>query len=405
MTEETKSLLPAELTPILAKIEEYVPKMIAGRDKALARMQKITVIEDDDDLETVNEVLIRSKGAYETFESWRKEITGPLDELKQGLMQYEKDVKGEDARVRSLVQGYNQAKVDAKKKEEEEAAKRKQKEDHKVDIQTQVKKNLTKLFVETAEKTDQWSKKFFNETTLANFEARATQYKSIKPNLKQEFYDACFQVAYNPKLLDSMEWNDLITATKKEEPYSKWMAMIVETITPILKQYRDAIPEFKAAKVALEEATGERKIAIEKAQKEEADRLQAQKDKMFAETQAKALTEIDDQAEISKVGNAFAEQGTVQQLDKTGPTKKILRFTDHKLMPKAFCNVIVQVLINKKFKGIYKADKDGVQKVDAAGNPEYIDGVSFWMDEFMKYCDVNIEGTEVKEVAKVIVRK
>jgi len=91
MTEQNNNL-PIKLEPLLANIQVFIPEAEAKTAKAVEAMATIETINDQDDLEYAESLLGKVKPVYDKFSALRKEITGPVDELKEFLMVYEKRV-------------------------------------------------------------------------------------------------------------------------------------------------------------------------------------------------------------------------------------------------------------------------------------------------------------------------
>ena len=405
--------LPVKLEPVIQLIQAFVPDADVNTSKAEKAMQKWVKIESEDDVDAVNALLVKVKGSYDRWSKYRKDITGPLDEIKEFLMQYEKRVAydgktaNEYTRLRNLVQTFKQAELDKKRAEEALAAKKREKEDYKVQLETQVKKNLAEMVISRVVEVDDSSRKFFDATTVENFDEEARKYMGFKPILKQDRYDQCFQVAYDKSKLSEEEFGEWVnTHMKVIEAFDKWKDLVVEGITPILNDWRAKIPELKAEKVRISQVKdeAERKRMEDEAKKREQDESDRKKEE-FKNLQAEANKQIDEEADINKMHNAFQQQAVTQELGHTGPVKYVLRFTDDKLIVKALANIIYHCFLSPKFQGIYKLDKQKQRVKNEQGELVYVDQIQWWLDFFMSHCDAKIPGTEVKEVAKVIVRK
>jgi hypothetical protein len=214
-------------------------------------------------------------------------------------------------------------------------------------------------------------------------------------------------VFYDKAKLSEAEFEDFITNHMKFiEDYEKWKELVIDGVTPVLNDWRAKIPDLKAEKLRIaaikdEEQRKKSELESQKRAQEEADRKKAE----FEKAKADANKQIEEEADMNRMHNAFQQQATTQELGHVGPVKYVLRFTDDKQVGKPLFNVMYHCFLSPKFPGIYKLDKSKNPVVNEQGQKVYIDAIQYWMDFFVANCDAQVPGTEVKEVAKVIVRK
>jgi hypothetical protein len=410
MSESTTLPEISKIETIVEIAQKHLPRMMAGSEKAVLAMQVIQNIENEEQYENAENLLGRVKSAYEKINELRTEITGPLDEVKKYLMTFERplgdDKSSEYTRVRGIMTSYRQAELEKKKELEAKAAYKKHIDDHIVDLKSTVLKWLTDKVIEVAKRTDASSADYFNKSTLEDFDARAEQYMRMKPKMKQEDYDACFKIVYNPALIAEDEFNILIHDLKQEQTFDKWNEEVVKVSTPIVNEWRGKIPDLKKKLIELKNASDETERArIAAAQKEKEDQEAARRGANLDEQALSANREIESQAGLSKMENSFVEQAVVQQAGDGGPTKLVLKFKDAKDTPQALMTIIYHCLAHKEFPGIQKRDRKGNLVVDDKGRPEYIDGVQQWINFFLAKCDADIAGTVVYEDSKITIRK
>lgn len=408
MTEvQTQESLPIKLEPIVKQIQAIVPRMTKGRERTLEATNAITSIEDDNNLAHVSATIVASENTSAAMQALRKPVTEEFDNIKKFLMQFEKDVNDEAVRLRSLVGAYNQVKLDRKREDEAKAEKQKEKENHKVDITAKIKKNLADLVITRVKEVHEGSKKFWDETTLENWDAREKQFMSFKITLKPEIYNKCFTVTYNPNFLTKEEFESLLAEVGAEETYIKWDELVSEKIIPVVNEWRGKVGEIKQNLIDLKNAKDDevKRKAIEAEYKKKADEEEAIRKKELEDMQKESDDNINREASIDKVQNDFREQAITQQLGEVGATKLIAKFKDDKPV-KALTEVMYHCFMNSKFPNIIKVDSKTKQpKMDDNGFPVYVDWVDSLLSFFLKNCDVNIQGVEVKEISKVIIRK
>jgi hypothetical protein len=423
MTEQQN--LPAKIESIVEKINKYVPSMQTGRDRAVAKLQErydslAAAVKDydgspNDDLEALAEAttgtLSACKKAYDLWNSQRMEITGPLDEFKKEIMEYEKAVSDKEkdnlyAKNRNLLVAIENKKLAYKTQQEAIAKRKKDLENHKVDLTTQVRKNLSQMLIDRVKQADSGSRDFWNATTLETFEDRSKNFLSAKIRLKQETYDACFNIQANTAIITPDEYVAWKEGIKTEETYDIWNERVIEAITPTINEWRAKIPKIKEDLIAVanakDEAERERlKTEQAAAQAEETKNVDA----ALAQASEEAKKDIESEATMSKMQNEFVEQATVQTIE-TAPTKKKYVVKDEKMLAKALCNAIYHAMINENFPGIYKLDKKKQRVLDEETGAFLLkDEIQWWFDFVANNCDVSIEGMDLVKVAKITIRK
>lgn len=408
MAEEIKaSELPVKFETILEKVQRHVPRMAKGSMNAVAAMQAITVIESDEDKQKVNDVLVGVRNTYESIKKLREEITKPLDETKSSLMEFEKSLEPDGIRLRNLISGYDQAKIDAKQKIEEEARIQKEKENHKVDIIARIKKNLADMIIERVRQVQSGSKSYFEACKLEDFDAKAKSFKSFKPVLKrEEHYDKCFNVEYDKNIISETEYAQIFVDIRADEPYDKYDEAVKLVVIPVLNDWIGRIPDLKQKLIDVKNASDEteRKRIIDEQNKKSEEEDKVRQDQI-TNMQQTSDENINREVAVDKMQNEFREQAMTQEVGDTGPVKLILKFKDEKPV-KALTEIMYHCFMSPKFPSIVKVDsKTKLPKMDENGFPVYADWADSLISFFLKNCDVNISGVEIKEIPKVIIRK
>ncbi len=176
-------------------------------------------------------------------------------------------------------------------------------------------------------------------------------------------------------------------------------------MVPVLNDWIGRIPDLKQKLVDLKNASDETertRIADEQKKKsEEEDRV---RQLQITNMQKASDENISREVEVDKMQNEFREQAVTQQAEDTGPIKLVLKFKEEKPV-KSLTEIMYHCFMHPKFPPIVKLDKDKNKKLDEHGFPVHADWVESLVSFFLKNCDVNISGVEIKEVPKVIVRK
>jgi hypothetical protein len=416
MEQQPQQTLPQLNTEELNTI---IPKLRNSHDKALAVTSSFTEIPDGDEeaYEEVESLCLRLKKTYDDVSHplYRKlaDRLEPILEEARGLISpfdYKTKTPNEYNRLRGLLSSYKQRELNKKKAVEEAAAKKRERDNQLVDLKTSILKKLNAMVADKIRKAESGSSDYFSATTLETFDSRAESYMKWKPKLSPEDYEACFQEPIrsinNGAQLDS-DFPAWIAKLQEAEPFDKYNDLVMAGATPIINEWRAKIPDLKQELIELSKVASDKeaseKLALEQKRKaqQEAARRQAEID----ENAKKASQELDTQAGLDKMSNAFAEQATVQQAGDVGSVKYVLKFNDPKKTPQALATIIYHCMAHPDFPGIQKKTKDKKPAIDDEGRPEYVDAVQWWINFFMTKCDASIDGTDVFEKAKIIIRK
>lgn len=416
MTDQQPTTLPAVITSpetVVQAIQKALPEMERRNKAAVEAMDAATKPTTDEEYEKNNELLVGVKLTYDKVNALRTPITKQLDELKAFLMEFERPLdygtkaKSQYNSIRLWQEEYQQEKLNAINKEKEAAAKRKAVQDHIVDIQTAMRTNLANLMMDKTRKASDWCSTFFNTATVENFDEMEKRFCGMNPQLKQEEYKKCLDVSYNQSLINSVEYMAIQAAMLEAEPYTKWNTEYLSKIMPTINEWRGKTSQIKQQLIEKANASeaDRKRIEAEQAKKKAADEEKRLAD-LKAQEEAQKLA-ISEREQRDKLANSFQQQAFEQTLDNTGPTEKVLKFEDAtQAMP--FTHIIYQCFAHEKFPGILKKDKDKKVVLDAAGRPEYIDHVQWWIDFYLKNVDTKkykIDHTVLFDKAKIAVRK
>lgn len=406
----TEQLQVIKIEDVPALVQKNLPQMIKSHQMAVAAMEKVSEVNDDNSYEQLNNLLVRVKKTHDIVYGWRTEITSQLDEFKKQLMAYEKPLSdGKDSlysQKRQLLTDFKQKQLEEIKRVQAEADAKKERENKLAELKGKILQNLNDLSASKIKQSDSGSSEYFRATTLETFDKRAEAFMKMKPKLKQEDWTACFSVDFNGLFgsdQDRINWLQLIMDV---ESYEKYNQLVIDGALPILNEWRAKIPQLKQQLIDLKNAGDEdaRKKLLEEQNKQAEEELKIRQQQIDSSAHQKA-NEIQHKTDMDKINNEFVSQVTIQELGDAGPAKKIIKFTDKKLVANALSKMIYHTMINPKFKGIEKRDKSGAIVKDETGEPEYIDAVDWWLKFFIANCDADIDGTKIFDVAKIQVRK
>ncbi len=425
-----QSLLPVPIEPIVALIQEKVPRMKKARDGAVAAMTEfhnrfnelfLKYQQDPEGLKDTmdgmvaeaNTLLVKIKATYDGVYGMRKSISDTTDKIKEFLMEYEKplsyDAKADTLynHIRTTIQKFKQTELDIKKKAEEAAAKKREIENYKVDLVTAMKKNLLDMLAEKVERANTNTRGYFEKKTLEEFDEAARVFAGMKVKVKQEDYEKCFAVFYDNTKITPDVYAKLINQTRLEESYDKWNEKIIVAVTPILNEWRAKIPEIKRQKTELAKANDDERVQLEAENARQAAAEDERRKMEASRIQQAETNAIDQQAEVNRMSNNFVEQASNQELADTGPSKKVLKFSNKKEeQGQAFLSICYHVMMSNKFPGLFKLNKDGSFILDKNDEKQYASMIEPWIKFFEMNCkDRVVEGASWVEEAKVIIRK
>lgn len=405
-----------EQLPVL--LERNLPLLEKWSKKADAALDQITTISSAEEAEEANAILAAVRDVYKASNEKRMEMTEITDAFKDIVMEFERpfnpDAKAKNKynEKKKVLEAWHQSEHDRIMREKAEAAKRKDLENLKVDLKAKILENLNAMVVASIKRVDAGLKDYFDASTLDTFDERAETYKKQRPKLKQADYDGCFNLLPNVGMISAEELGKWYDEIKSEQTYDIWNAAFVEAISPVINEWRAKIPDLKKQLQDVEELRKQdaaKADELKAKQQEEAAKAaetrQAQLDAAEAEQKAK----IQEAAEQDKMSNSFAEQAATQTIGDAGKVKLIMKFTDPKLAPKGFLEIVYQVMAHSDFQSQFpvfqKRDAKKKLMIDDKNRPVYIDSVQWWIDFWLANCDGNISGTTITEDAKITIRK
>jgi hypothetical protein len=321
----------------------------------------------------------------------RLESTKVLDEAKAWAMGPEKELIAEMERVKRLRD------IRANKKAAEAAEQQKEIEMQKAYeiYRSEVKSRMQKSYMEGVEK-----KLSDLQTAISNMFAAATLEKftlekslNIKPSLKESYFDDLLTVPFDQSIMTVEQFDELKAKAKEYFSFEKVNAVYIDLANKIIAEWKEKIP-FK--RVELE------KIAKGGAEAEKA-KQKAQSDQAQLETKQKSEA-AQRQADIDKAANDLASGGALEAEFKAQVQTQSIdepagrTITKYRIDPKIeadpmqlstfigklILHVTMETEEGKRTFSIFKKTKTGETKVNADGQPEYIDGIQEWLDLMAK---------------------
>lgn len=392
MSEQTTDLAT---TSQITKLKEF---LAVRHNAAVAELDAIQSIVNDQQYEEAEESLTQAKGLYDMMSARRKQFTDPIKKAIEEIMVYENAInytaKSENSynRARKVLDDYNQKKIDAKKVAEHEAWLRseqmKYKAEYKAKIQDQLLDKLSGLHKNVLQAMVDWEKKM----TLENIEEKTKNLRDSQPKLKEEHYNECFR-RWNakPMIMGPDQEDAYLAELKKELPYGTYNEKFQQLIAPLKNEYLARVGEIKTRLEELAKVDAKKQAEMKAAQ-ETAMKKKMEEDLAAASKKNEQDKQIvQDEKDVSFIEADFTEQAMTSDID-AGPSKKVARFENDAMWLTALLQVIGKVAVHPKFKGIMA--KDG-----------YVPEVKKWLDFYSANIGEPLKGLTFDEVAKTIVRK
>jgi hypothetical protein len=182
--------------------------------------------------------------AIEGIKAARLEKTRQIDELKKLLMGPEKVIEAEMTRIQALRNSFAN---EALKKAQETARKveaEKKVADEKAAIKAKIRNSITNGTIDKINAMNSNIKAHMADISLDNWDEKVKKFDA-SPKLKQEIYDAFFNVSYDTVLLKPEDYQAVVSEMKQEVPYEKANADYVFHAKGTLKLWVDDLPNIK----------------------------------------------------------------------------------------------------------------------------------------------------------------
>lgn len=397
--------MPVLLPTVGEVAKKNMPFIIKGNGIVLDRLKNIqnTVITNDEERTVAAESLAKTKAVCDRVDLLIKEVVDPLETFIDAVKSYKKSIDynsktkdgNEYTKARAVIEAYDQVKAAENEKARAAAEFLKQQNLFKAEIKEGVARRLVDMISGQKKNIIDGMSRWESALTLANIDGAFEKISIQKPSLKIEKYNECFAVNFSlsGKPMVPEVAAEYMESLKADYPYEKYNNEYVETVAPIINEYRAKKDVIKARLEEIQKAGEAERVRLEAARKAELE-AKAQADlKVVNEQHAEAIENVEHQKEMDKMDAEFVEQVQTQDLD-SGPMKRVASFESNEQFLKPFASVIGACALHPKFPGIMK--KNGT---------DVIDSVQWWLDWYGANCKDPIKGIVVKEVPKTIIRK
>jgi hypothetical protein len=408
---EAGSTLPAIFTP------DQLPGFVAKRNENIELAKKITAIasritkvsnEEEDTVargfvSKVNPILKKA-------EENRLSYTRLIDGWVANEMQPEKEIKAEIVRIRELLNQYaNQVAADNRAKALAIEA-TKQRDQYIIEVKKDLNLKIGLQIATYIQEAESAISAMIDTMTLDNHSSISQKLEGWTPSLKEEKYNSLFSVDYDKNKLTEKDYQELVIDKARAHFTYEMINEKYKTEAALIKsKWRDSIP---AKLRELEEIKKGNKTIAEQAEKRKAAENEKRKQQQAAARLA-LETKVNEEAQSELLSTEFQAQVQQQSIeDQKNIRKKIVyrldKETEKDLLKVAqvIMKSIAHMIGDANFKGIYKRDQQGFPKKDEKGNPMYVDGIQFWLDELQRVpYQVQFPGLSATEEVTVIARK
>lgn len=419
---------PAEQSSAIEKlvpgVEHFKKVFAANREsvnRALLVTKKITEIPAEDETADTyaNNLLVKCNATLDKVKGDRLSATKILDDAKAWAMGPEKDLIAEMERIKKLRN--DRANIIAEDKRRAEAAieAEKQYKIYEGNIKSEMKASLEYGLAKRISDLEAFIADLFNKVDLKTLTKLEQTLSTTKPGLKEEFYNSVLSVPYDQNVMSDKQFGDLVARAKSFDAwkFENVNSAYQKTANDVLQKWKDKLPQKKKEleKIAQggEAAEKLKQQAVDRAKSEEAQR-KAQEEARSKEIETKKNEESQQSALTAEFDSQIKTQQVAEQLDQDGTRKTKV----YRIDPSVEINFVklsaligklaLNMLTDEDFKskgGIFKKDKSGAVKKNDKGEPEYVDGIQFWLDKIsaLKYTP-QIEGLVSSEKISTVAK-
>jgi hypothetical protein len=383
---------------VSAQVKSLSEFLQAGLDSIVKDLDGIETIDSDEKAAEAEHVLSLSKKVYDKMSAKRKSFTDPIKAEIEKIMTYENQInynsktENKYTRARKVLEAWQQKKIDEKKKKEYEAWLVAEQLKYKAEYRGKIEKALTEMLAGLHKTLISNMMVWESNLTLETIDTAAQKLKESKPALKIEYFAKCFKPwMQRPEIMSMKQEEEFLKEVQKDLSYDKYNEEYAKIVAPIKNEYLAKIPALKQHLEEVKVADDKKKAELQKKLDDEREAKRLADIKAVDDAAAAKEQEIRDKQEMEGYHADFTQQAMTSDLD-AGPSKKAVSFADDKLWLKPLLEVISKVAVHKKFKGI-KDTKGNVRKE-----------LQWWLDQYASCIGEPMEGLNVEEVAKTIIR-
>lgn len=299
----------------------------AFREQVSIKIELLEAVEKvhDNNVEDIKTLLKESRAVNNSLGATRKATTDGFRDIIDGLLEYEKDVRGTlEKDIESVKKLLNAYKAEKEAEAEAERQRIQREKDREIEM-TRISKTLELAHMESSEraaiKYKDGLQRAFDSLTLENFSERVKNMKSLRPKLSLGAYEADLNIHYNNSLISNEEFSAL---KEKAHFYKEANDKFKGEVESFLFNLTKALPQKKKELEQLAELAKKDKAVAEAKRKEAARQAEERQKQIEAEREkAKAEREKVEAAalEAAKLNAELNAQAAAQTLKSAGKVK------------------------------------------------------------------------------------
>lgn len=391
--QETSSSAIEKLGPAIDVYKKTFSENRERVDRALLIGKSITEVPPDEAQDLyANNFLVKANVTLESVKSSRLASTRILDDAKTWAMIPEKELEAEVERIKKLRNERARRIQESADEKAREIEMQKAYDIHRGQVKARMKEGLELGIAARLKALEDSVAKMFNEITLDKISALDPYLKGVKPSLKEDFFDKLLTVPFDQNIMSVDKFQDTKAAAKVHFDFAKTNAAYIDLATKTISKWAEKIPSKKLELERIAKASGEEAAKLqakaEQARKDEEARRQVEQQK-----QTDAIKEgAKDEEAKSTLTAMFDSQQKTQEIAELTGTRKTKSFrldpaveADFVKLSGFLAKLVLHVSLDKdNFTGIFKRTKAGEIKLDDQGNPEYVEGIQYWLDQIKK---------------------
>ena len=398
MAKKEEAVIPMSPFAVQTVVETNNAVREEKMQRLLAAGSVIQQVSDEAEDEIANNFLVKAGKTLKTVEELRKTYSAPLNAWLSAQIEPEKKIQAEIDRIRAFRNNYaNELDRQAKQKQQE-IQRQKDYDAHVAIVKGRMREAVETAVVDKLVALEKAVAGVINAMTLESWNADQAKL-NISPKLKADFFDKLFEVTYDANLMTPEQFKEIQGKAKAYYTYDFVNDAYVKKADAILKKWKEQIP-FKVKELqAIAAGDSAAKAAAAKRIEDEQKEIEDNARKERQNISNAAAAEVND----GTMRAEFNAQVQEQSIETTNAiTRRKFKIdgqsTDMMKLSAIVSKIMINMIGEKSFKGVYKLDENGNPKLDEDGDPIYVDGIQFWLNQLPKLGrHVNIAGLVMTE--------
>jgi len=263
----SESNLPALPPTVMEKVQSNFPSIMKGNALGIKLLKEVqtTPINNDEEKTVAIEKLTKVKAIVDKVDLLTKEVTEPIESFLDQVKSFKKAIDyanktkdgNEYTRARAVVESYDQRKATEAAKAKAEAEVIRRMNILKAEIKEGVGKRLIDMLSGQKKNIIDGMSRWEQALTLENIDSSYEKLINQKPSLKKDRWEACFGLDFISANKSAMTPDATVLymeELKKEFTYEEFNKEYVETVSPIINEYRAKQEQVRARLVEIKAA-------------------------------------------------------------------------------------------------------------------------------------------------------